>query len=65
MQQEKQGVDMFDENQILTTEQFWEAQILEQYRNQAKLEENHIVLKKQLRMQADPATMDWIDLEKH
>lgn len=27
---------MFDENQILTTEQFWEAQILEQYRNQAK-----------------------------
>lgn len=54
-------VVMFDENQILTTEQFWEAQILEQYRNQAKQEENHIVLKKQLRMQADPATMDWID----
>lgn len=54
-------VVIFDENQILTTEQFWEAQILEQYRNQAKLEENHIVLKKQLRMQADPATMDWID----
>lgn len=54
-------VVMFDENQILTTEQFWEAQNLEQYRNQAKLEENHIVLKKQLRMQADPATMDWID----
>ena len=54
-------VVMFDENQMLTTEQFWEAQILEQYRNQAKLEENHIVLKKQLRMQADPATMDWID----
>ena len=54
-------VVMFDENQILTTEQFWEAQILEQYRNQAKLEENHMVLKKQLRMQADPATMDWID----
>lgn len=54
-------VVMFDENQILTTEQFWEAQILEQYRNQAKLEENHIVLKKQLRMQDDPATMDWID----
>lgn len=54
-------VVMFDENQILTTEQFWEAQILEQYRNQTKLEENHIVLKKQLRMQADPATMDWID----
>lgn len=54
-------VVMFDENQILTTEQFWEAQILEHYRNQAKVAENHIVLDKQLRMQADPVTMDWID----
>lgn len=52
---------MFDENQILTTEQFWEAQILEQYRNQAKMLDNHIVLDKQLRMQVDAATMDWID----
>ena len=54
-------VVMFDENQILTTEQFWEAQILEHYRNQARAAENHIVLDKQLRMQADPITMDWID----
>ena len=54
-------VVMFDENQILTTEQFWEAQILEHYRNQAKAAENHIELDKQLRMQADPVTMDWID----
>lgn len=54
-------VVMFDENQILTTEQFWEAQILEHYRNQAKAAENHIVLDKQLRMQADPITIDWID----
>ena len=54
-------VVMFDENQILTTEQFWETQILEHYRNQAKAAENHIVLDKQLRMQADPITMDWID----
>ena len=54
-------VVMFDENQILTTEQFWETQILEHYRNQAKAAENHIVLDKQLRMQADPVTMDWID----
>ena len=54
-------VVMFDENQILTTEQFWEAQILEHYRNQARAAENHIVLDKQLRMQADLVTMDWID----
>lgn len=54
-------VVMFDENQILTTEQFWEAQILEEYRNQAKVADNHIILDKQLRMQADSVTMDWID----
>lgn len=54
-------VVMFDENQILTTEQFWESQILEKYRNQAKAENNHIALYKQLRMQVDFATMDWID----
>ncbi|MCD8230782.1 MAG: DUF2075 domain-containing protein [Clostridiales bacterium] len=54
-------VVMFDENQILTTEQFWESQILEQYRNQARKAGNHIVLEKQLRMMADPDTIDWID----
>lgn len=54
-------VVMFDENQILTTEQFWEAQILDEYRNQAKAEDNYIVLDKQLRMHADPETIDWID----
>ena len=54
-------VVMFDENQILTTEQFWEAQILEQYREQAKTYDNYVVLEKQLRMQAEPETMDWID----
>ena len=54
-------VVMFDENQILTTEQFWESQILEQYRNQAKKSHNYIILDKQLRMQVDAVTMDWID----
>ncbi len=52
---------MFDENQILTTEQFWESQILEQYREKAKKAGNHIVLDKQLRLQADPSVIDWID----
>lgn len=54
-------VVMFDENQILTTEQYWEAEILNKYRNIAKASDNHIVLKKQLRMQADPESIDWID----
>lgn len=54
-------VVMFDENQILTTEQFWEHQILEQYRDQARKANNYIVLGRQLRMHIDPVTMDWID----
>lgn len=54
-------VVMFDENQILTTEQFWEAQILEKYRNKARKSGNYIILDEQLRMQADAATVDWID----
>ena len=54
-------VVMFDENQILNTEQYWEAQILEEYRKMAQKTNSHIVLKDQLRMQVDPETMDWID----
>ncbi len=54
-------VVMFDENQILTTEQYWELQILDKYRNLAKKVDNYIVLDKQLRMQADAAMIDWID----
>ena len=41
----------------LTTEQFWETQILEQYREQARASNNYVVLENQLRMQADPETM--------
>lgn len=54
-------VIMFDENQILTTEQFWEAEILERYRQQAKDSQNYITLKNQLRMHADHKTIEWID----
>ncbi|MCD8110345.1 MAG: DUF2075 domain-containing protein [Clostridiales bacterium] len=61
MERARVTVVMFDENQILTTEQFWESEILEQYRDQAKNAGNHVVLEKQLRMMADPETMDWID----
>lgn len=54
-------VVMFDENQILTTEQYWEAKALEQYRKKAKNNNNYILLDKQLRMHADSETIDWID----
>lgn len=39
-------VVMFDENQILTTEQYWESEILNKFRRQAKEENNYFVLKK-------------------
>lgn len=54
-------VVMFDENQILTTEQFWEAHLLEEYREMARKSDNYIELKEQLRMSADSNTLDWID----
>lgn len=54
-------VVIFDENQILTTEQFWEVELLEKYRTQAKDTNNHLVLKNQMRMHADQEILAWID----
>jgi uncharacterized protein len=57
----KVTVVMFDENQILTTEQFWEAEMLEKYRSMAIRAGNYIELKNQLRIDADKETIEWID----
>ena len=54
-------VVMFDENQILTTEQYWEEQILEKYRTLAKQQGNYYELKNQLRIKASEETVNWID----
>lgn len=54
-------VVMFDENQILTTEQYWEEQILKGYREQAKESDNYFELTKQLRVTASDETIAWID----
>lgn len=54
-------VVMFDENQILTTEQFWEAVELEKFKEQAQSSNNYLTLKNQLRMHADKEMMEWID----
>lgn len=54
-------VVMFDENQILTTEQYWEAQNLEHYRKAAKQQNNYFELKNQLRIKASQEIIDWID----
>lgn len=54
-------VVMFDEYQILSTEQYLEAQVLKRFKSMAKQENNYIELKNQLRMWADPGTIQWID----
>ena len=54
-------VVMFDENQILTTEQYWEAQILNYFREKAMKARNYYVLKNQLRIKASKHVVDWID----
>jgi len=57
----KVTVVMFDENQVLTTEQYWEEQILVQYKSMAKQSNNYVKLTEQLRMSADKETINWID----
>ena len=54
-------VIVFDENQILRMDQYWEKQMIDRYRNKAIEQRNHITLTKQLRMQADDETLEWID----
>ena len=54
-------VVMFDENQILTTEQYWESQILNQYRELAKCQNNYFELKNQLRIKSSEEMIEWID----
>lgn len=54
-------VIMFDENQILTTEQYWEEHILNEYRKKAKKSNNYFELTKQMRMNASDETISWID----
>lgn len=51
---------MFDNKQILRTEQYWESQILEQLVKEAKKQHNYIELKEQLRIKADKQTIQWI-----
>ena len=54
-------VVMFDENQILTTEQYWEAQILNRFKDKAKITNNYFELKDQLRIKASKNVIEWID----
>lgn len=52
---------MFDKNQILTTEQYWEDEQLDKYRNEAIKNNNYIRLENQLRIHANEDVMKWLD----
>lgn len=54
-------VVMFDENQILTTEQYWEECLLNEYRDKAKQSDTYIELINQLRISASKETVNWIN----
>lgn len=54
-------VVMFDEDQILTTEQYWEYENLQEYRDNAIKNDNYIKLENQLRMHANEEVIDWIN----
>lgn len=57
----KVTVIVFDENQILRMDQYWENFLIEKYRNTAIDQKNYLRLTEQLRMDADKATLSWID----
>lgn len=54
-------VVMFDENQILTAEQYWEAKRLKHYKELSKQQNNYFELKNQLRIKAPKEVINWID----
>ena len=61
MDRSKVTVVMFDEYQILTTEEYWEAELLERYKKKAQAQDNYIVLDNQLRMLCSDSTKEWLD----
>ena len=53
-------VIMFDEYQVLTTQEYWEPKVLEGFKQLSKSQDNYIQLSNQLRMECSLSTMDWI-----
>lgn len=60
LERAKVVIVMFDEDQILTTEQYLEDELLEKYKKQAKDNNNYIKLENQLRMHANEEVIEWI-----
>lgn len=54
-------VIMFDEKQVLKGKQYWDIDTLNRFRDIAKNSQTYVTLNKQMRMQVDEQTKDWID----
>ena len=54
-------VMMFDEYQVLNTEEYWEPSILEKFKGLSRTQGNFIHLGRQLRMECSQSTSDWIN----
>lgn len=61
MERARVTVVMFDENQVLTTEEYWESYLLDEKIALSKQQDNYIELKEQLRMHCGPSTKKWVD----
>ncbi len=60
LERAKVVIAVFDVNQILTTEQYWEKDELEKIKAMSKENDNYIFLTKQMRIEAEEQTVDWI-----
>lgn len=54
-------VVMFDEYQVLNSEEYWEPDLLEKFKSIARGQNSYIGLSRQLRMQCSPSTQKWLD----
>lgn len=61
MARAKVTIIMFDRNQILTAEEYWESDFMNEIRTTALQQGNIITLSKQLRMSCARTTLDWIN----
>lgn len=60
LERAKVVVAVFDPNQVLTTEQFWEAEELAKLQHETIQNNNYILLANQLRINSDKQTVEWI-----
>lgn len=60
LERAKVVIAVFDANQILTTEQYWEEDELEKIKALSEQNDNYIFLTNQMRIDAEEQTIEWI-----